>query len=100
MSSLKGLRVRQHGLKMRCEKRVAILSLIQRRGSTRCNEGRLGHTEKAEDRPQIRLDKIEGGHPGLGIVDAAGCDDEGRLLADEQALRRTTARVGKGPADP
>src|SRR5258706_11373325 len=48
--------------------------------------------------PQIRLHEIERGHLRLGVVDPAGCDDEGRLLADNQALRPPVA-VGKGPAD-
>src|SRR5579864_3122927 len=61
MSSLRGLRVRLHGLKMRCKKRVPVLPLVQGAGPT--------------------------------------CGEEGRLLADNQALRPSLP-VGKGPADP
>src|SRR5580692_1006896 len=99
VSSLRCLRVRAHSLKMRREKRVAVAPTIQRRCSTRRNEGRFGHTEEAEDRTQIWLHEIERGHLSLSVVDAAGCNDEGRLLADKQAFWRTAASVGKGPAD-
>ena len=61
-------------------------------------EGRVRHAKKTKYGPQIRLHEIERGHLRLGVVDPAGCDDEGRLLAANQALRPSVA-VGKGPAD-
>ena len=90
--------MRLHGLKMRREKRVAVLPLVQHAGSTCGEEGRIRHAEEAEDGSQVRLYKIERRHLRLGIVDAAGRDDESRLLADDQALR-LSVRIGKGLAD-
>jgi hypothetical protein len=79
--------VRLHGLKVWCEKCVPILPLVQRAGPTCGEEGRVRHAKKTKYGPQIRLHEIERGHLRLGVVDPAGCDDEGRLLADDQALR-------------
>src|ERR1700719_3246810 len=87
-----------HGLKVRCKKRVPVMSLVQHAGPPCGEEGRVRHTEKTKYGPQIRLDEIARGDLRLGVVDAAGCDDEGRLLADKQALRLSVP-VGKGPAD-
>ena len=79
--------MRLHGLKMRCKKRVPVMPLVQHAGPTCGEEGRVRHAKKTKYGPQIRLHEIERGHLRLGVVDPAGCDDEGRLLADNQALR-------------
>jgi hypothetical protein len=79
--------VRLHGLKVWCEKCVPVLPLVQRAGPTCGEEGRFRHAKKTKYGPQIRLHEIERGHPRLSVVDPASCDDEGRLLADGQALR-------------
>jgi hypothetical protein len=63
------------------EKRITVQPLVECNGSTGRKESRICHTQEAKDRPQIRLDKIERGHLRLRIVDAAGRDEEGRLLA-------------------
>jgi hypothetical protein len=80
--------VRLHGLKVWCEKCVPILPLVQRAGPTCGEEGRVRHAEKTKNGPQIRLHEIERGHPLLGVVDPTRCDDEGCLLAGDQALRQ------------
>ena len=94
----KGLRVRLHGLKVWCKKCAPVLSLVQRAGPPRSEESRVRHAKKTEYGPQVRLHEIEGGHLRLGVVHPAGCDDESRLLADNQALRPSLP-VGKGSAD-
>ena len=91
--------MRLHGLKVRCEKCVPVLPLVQDAGPPCGEEGRVRHAKKTKYGPQIRLHEIERGHPRLGVVDPSGCDDEGRLLADNQALRPSLP-IGKGPADP
>src|SRR5579863_4735761 len=96
--SLERLRVRLHGLKVWCEKCVPVLPLVQRAGPASGEEGRVRHAKKTKYGPQIRLHKIERCHPRLGVVDPARGDDEGRLLAGDQALRPFLT-VGKGPAD-
>src|SRR5271168_2706760 len=97
-SPLDRLRVGLHGLKMRCEKRIAVLTVVECRGSSSREECHIRHAEEAKNRPQIRLNKIERGHLRLGVIDAAGSDDEGRFLADNQTLRRSV-RIGKRLAD-
>ena len=67
------------------------------RSPTCGEEGRVRNAKKTKYRPQIRLHEIERGHPRLGVVDPARCDDEGRLLAGDQAFRPFLT-VGKGPA--
>jgi len=89
--------VRLHGLKVWCKKRVPVTPLVQRTGSPCGEEGRVRHAKKTKHGPQIRLHEIELGHLRLGVVDPSRCDDEGRLLADNQALRPSVP-VGKGPA--
>ena len=79
--------MRLHGLKMRCKKRVPVLPLVQHARPACGKEGRVRHAKKTKYGPQIRFHEIERGHLRLGVVDAAGCDDESRLLADNQALR-------------
>jgi len=96
-NSLVALRVRLHRLKMRGKKRIPVLTLAQHLGSTCGDECGIPHAKKTEHRSQIWLDKIERGHLHLGVVDAAGCDDEGRLLAEKQALRCSVG-VGKRSA--
>src|SRR5271156_5114470 len=98
MISLRGLRVRLHGLKVRCKKRVPVTPLVQDGGPARSEKGCVRHTEKTKYRPQIRLNEIERGHLRLGVVDPARCDDEGRLLADNEPLRPSLP-VGKGSTD-
>src|SRR6202167_4032446 len=61
-SPLDCLRVRLHGLKVGRQKRVAILPVVEGRRSAGGEESRIGHAEEAEDRPQIRLHKVEKGH--------------------------------------
>src|SRR5579872_74298 len=96
-SPLDRLRVRLHGLKMRRQKRVAVLPVVECRGSSCREESRISHTEEAKDRPQIGLDKVERGHLRLRIIDPAGRDDECRFFAREQPLR-LSIRIGKSPA--
>lgn len=72
--------------------------MVQRHCSTRRDEDDIRHAEEAEQRPQIRLHKIERRHLRLGIVDTAGSDDERCLLADDQALRGSV-RIGERPFD-
>jgi hypothetical protein len=72
------------------------MPLVQHRGSTRGQEGRLVHAEEAEDRLQIRLNKVERCHLRLSIVNAAGRNDESCLLARHLTafpLRRWLARL-------
>src|SRR6202171_2270715 len=83
---------------MRCEKCVPVLPLVQHAGPHCGEEGRLRHAKKTKYGPQIRLHEIERGHPRLAVVDPTRCDDEGCLLAGDQALRPFLT-VGKGPAD-
>ena len=90
--------MRLHGLKVWCEKCVPVLPLVQRAGPTCGEEGRVRHAKKTKYGSQIRLHEIERGHPRLRVVDPARGDDEGRLLAGDEALRPLLA-VGKGPAD-
>src|ERR1700675_2291091 len=97
-TSLGGLRVRLHGLKIRRKKRGPVLPLVQHSSPACGKEGRVRHAKKTKYRPQIRLHEIERGHLRLGVVDPARCDDESRLLADKQALRPFLP-VGKGSAD-
>src|SRR5580658_7000104 len=78
--------MRLHGLKVRRKKRVPVTPLVQDGGPARSEKGCVRHTEKTKYRPQIRLNEIERGHLRLGVVDPARCDDEGRLLADNQAF--------------
>ena len=51
--------MRLHGLKVWCKKRVSVLPLIQYRGSTGGEEGRVRHAKKTKYGPQIRLHEIE-----------------------------------------
>src|SRR5579872_1751020 len=83
---------------MWCKKCVPVLPLVQRAGSPCGKESRVRHAKKTKYGPQIRLHEIERGHPRLGVVDPTRCDDEGCLLAGDQALRPLLT-VGKGPAD-
>src|ERR1700674_5926987 len=83
---------------MRRQNRVSFEHLVKHAGPPCGEEGRVRHAKKTKYGPQIRLHEIERGHLRLGVVDATRCDDEGRLLADNQALRPSVA-VGKGPAD-
>ena len=76
---------------MRRKKRIAVLPMVECRGSAGGEESRIRHAEETKDRPQIRLHKIERSHLRLRVIDAAGRNDERRLLADEQALRRAAA---------
>ena len=78
--------MRLHGLKVWCEKCVPVLPLVQRAGPTCGEEGRVRHAKKTKYGPQIRLHEIERGHPRLGVVDPTRCDDEGCLLAGDQAF--------------
>src|SRR5580658_7884274 len=71
-SPLDRLRVRLHCLKVRRQKRVAVLPVVEYRGSACGEESRICHTEEAKDRPQIGLDKVERGHLRLRIIDPAG----------------------------
>src|ERR1700722_16585066 len=96
-SPLDRLRMGLHGLKMRSKKRIPVLPVVERRGSTCCEESRVCHTEEAKDRPQIGLDKVERGHLRLRIIDPAGRDEERRLFAREQSFRRSI-RIGKNLA--
>src|SRR5580698_2909811 len=70
-SPLDCLRVRLHDLKVRGEKRIAVLPLVECSSSARREESRVRHTEEAKDRAQIRLDKVERGHSSLRIIDSA-----------------------------
>src|SRR3984957_13738113 len=79
---------------MRRNKRVPVLPLVQHGGSPGGEEGCIGDAKKTKYGSQIRFHEIERGHLCLGVVDPAGCDDEGRLLADNQALRPSLP-VGK-----
>src|SRR5271155_3050178 len=83
---------------MWCKKRVPVMPLVQRAGPPCGEEGRVRHAKKTKYGPQIWLHEIERGHLRLGVVDPAGCDDEGRLLANDQALRPFFP-IGKAPAD-
>src|SRR6266852_275940 len=83
---------------MRRKKRVSVLPLVQHAAPPGGEEGRVRHAKKTKYGPKIRLHEIERGHLRLSVVDPARCDDEGRLLADNQALRPSLP-VGKGPAD-
>jgi hypothetical protein len=58
-------------------------------GPPRGQESRVRHAKKTEYGPQVRLHEIEGGHLRLGVVHPAGCDDESRLLAGDQATEGT-----------
>src|SRR5580698_11209428 len=79
------------------KKRLPVMSLVQRASPACGEEGRVCHAKKTKYGPQIRLHEIERGHPRLGVVDPAGCNDEGCLLAGDQTLRPFLA-VGKGPS--
>src|ERR1700744_3869379 len=78
-------------LKVRREKRIAILAMVQCHRAACRKKGSVGHAQEAEQRPQIRLDKIERCHLRLGVVDTTGGNDECRFLADEQTLRYSVA---------
>src|ERR1700757_3033869 len=82
-SPLDRLGVRLHGLKMGCEESIAVLPVIQSCGSARGEEGRIGHAEESKHRTEIGLNKIERGHPRLGVIDSSGRDDECCFLAGE-----------------
>src|ERR1700757_5024075 len=81
LSALDRLRVRLHGLKMRSQKRIPVLPVVECGGSACREESHIRHTKEAKDRPQIRLDKVERGHLRLRIIDPAGRDEERRLFA-------------------
>jgi len=91
------LRVRLHRLKMRGKKCIRVLTLAQHLRSACGDECGISHANKPEYRSQIWLDTIERGHLRLSVVDAAGCDDEGRLLAEKQTLGCSVG-IGKRPA--
>ena len=90
--------MRLHGLKVRGKERVPVMPLVQHARSPCGEEGCVRHAKKTKYGPQVRLHEIERGHLRLGVVDPPRCDDEGRFLADNQALRPSLP-VGKGPAD-
>jgi hypothetical protein len=84
-----------YGLQMRCQKRAAVLPMVQRHSSSSREEGRVSHTEETEQRAQIRLYEIERGELRLGIVNSASGDYERGLLAGEQSFP-SCVRVRKG----
>src|ERR1700758_2694823 len=71
-SPLDRLRIRLHGLKVRSKKRIAVLPVVECRGSASREDSHIPHTEEAKDRPQVRLNKVERRHLCLRIVNAAG----------------------------
>src|SRR5579863_4737409 len=81
-----------------CKKLVPVMPLVQHAGPPCREESRVRHAKKTKYGPQIRLHEVERGHLRLGVVAPARCDDEGRLLADDQALWPSLL-VGKGSAD-
>jgi Integrase core domain len=90
--------MRLYCLKMWRKKCVPVTPLVQSRCPTRGEKVRVRQAKETKYGPQIWLHEIERSHLRLGVVAPAGCDDEGRLLSDDQTLR-PSVRVGKGPAD-
>src|SRR5258708_12991061 len=87
-SPLDRLRVCLHGLKVRRQKRVAVLPVVECRGSTCREESRICHTEEAKDRPQIRLDKVERGPLRLPIITPPAPPVQRPLSSPDQSFLR------------
>ena len=97
-----GLRVRLHGLKVWCKKRVPVMPLVQHACPPCGEERRVRHAKRTKYGAQIRLHEIERSHLCLGVVFAACCNDEGRLLTKLiwLGVRRFMKYLSSPPAGP